>query len=323
VKPDLDAEQVVARLVERKVIAGRVEVERLPGGVSADVFLITAGEERVVAKRALARLRVAQEWRSSPLRVLREAEAMTFARKIRPDNVPEVLDVDTDRLVVTIRAAPADVRNWKAELLAGQAGDPLLPNALGHALADWHSASCQHPAELARFADTTNFFELRISPFFYRVAEVHEDLAGAIGDVVSRMSERSRCLVHGDFSPKNVVHDASGFWVLDWETAHRGDPTFDLAFLVSHLVCKALHRPPDAGVYRADADAFIDAYFDRSILDIDATDLVAQIGCLVLARVDGKSPVDYLDHAQQDAARAFARSVLLGRPSLASIWSML
>jgi aminoglycoside phosphotransferase (APT) family kinase protein len=320
----VDPERLVARLVERGVIHERpVEVERLSGGVSADVYLVTAGTERVVAKLALAKLRVAQDWRASTRRVLREAEAMTYARRIRPDNVPEILDVDDERLVLTMRAAPADVANWKVELLSGRAGARLLPRALGVALADWHSASSNDPAARERFEEATNFVELRISPFFDRIAEVHPDLAGWIGNVVARMRARTRCLVHGDFSPKNVLFDEDGFWVLDWETAHWGDPTFDAAFLVSHLVCKALHRPADAGAYRADADAFIEAYLGRTRLDVDDADLVAQIGCLVLARVDGKSPVDYLDARQQDAARSFGRAALRGPDTLERMWSRL
>jgi len=324
VASEVDPERLVARLVERGVIHGRpIEVERLSGGVSADVYLVTAGSERVVAKLALAKLRVAQDWRASTRRVLREADAMTYARTIRPDNVPEILDVDDERLVLTMRAAPADVANWKVQLLSGRTGAGRLPTGLGAALADWHSVSSGDPAARESFEDATNFAELRISPFFDRIAEVHPDLAGRVASVVDRMRARTRCLVHGDFSPKNVVFDSEGFWVLDWETAHWGDPTFDVAFLVSHLVCKALHRPADAAAYHGSADAFVEAYFARTRLDIDEADLVAQIGCLVLARVDGKSPVDYLDAGQQDAARALSRDVLRWPATLGRVWSLL
>lgn len=319
----VDSERLVARLFERGVLHERpAHVERLSGGVSADVYLVTAPTERVVAKLALPKLRVAQDWRASTRRVLREAEAMTYARTIRPESVPEILDVDDELLVLTMRAAPPDVTNWKVELLSGRHA-PGVPIALGIALADWHSSSSGDPSATERFADATNFVELRISPFFDRIAEVHLDLASRIADVVTEMRTNTRCLVHGDFSPKNVVHDAQGLWVLDWETAHWGDPTFDVAFLVSHLVCKALHRPADAGAYRADADAFTEAYRGRSRMELDEAGLVAQIGCLVLARVDGKSPVDYLDPDQQEAARVFGRTVLNDPGSLGPMWSLL
>jgi Ser/Thr protein kinase RdoA (MazF antagonist) len=253
--------------------------------------------------------------------VLREAEALSLAREIRPDNVPAIVDLDEGHLILTIEAAPPEMVNWKVELLAGSV-DVAVGRLLGAALADWHTQSSNDQRALEPFADGTNFFELRISPFFHRVAEVHRDLERAIGEVATRLASRSQCLVHGDFSPKNVLVGGSRFWVIDWETAHRGDPTFDVAFLVSHLVCKAIHRPEHADAYRACSAAFVDAYLGRSSLPIDPAELVLQLGCLVLARVDGTSPVDYFDDDERGKARALARRVLRERPAdLTSVWS--
>jgi tRNA A-37 threonylcarbamoyl transferase component Bud32 len=319
---DEHSQDLVARLVARGVIPTGVSVTMtpLPGGVSADVSVISVASERLVVKRALPRLRVAQEWHSSPTRVLREADAMIFARSVRPDNVPEIVDIDEEGLTIVMRAAPDSMENWKSRLLAGVI-DPGVGGLLGDALAAWHSQSNADPDSLRRFADPSHFFDLRISPFFLRVAEVHPDLEPTITDVVGRMTARSLCLVHGDFSPKNVLVGQGPPWVLDWETAHRGDPTFDLAFLVSHLVCKAVHRPGDTDRYRRCAEVFMETYFGSSSLDIDPADLVRQVGCLVLARVDGKSPVDYFGPAEQATARAHGRRVLTeGKVDVAAVW---
>jgi len=304
----------LARLVERGVVpAGAdVAVEPLSGGVSADVFMVSFGDRRLVVKLALPRLRVAREWRSSPARVLVEADALRCAGAIRPANVPQVLDVDEQNLVLAMTAAPEGMTTWKSQLLEGSV-DPGVAEALGDALAEWHSQTGADGAVLRRFAERNHFFELRISPFFLRVAEVHRDLAEIVNGVVERMTERALCLVHGDFSPKNFLVDTGPFWVLDWETAHTGDPTFDLAFLVSHLACKAIHRPSDAARYQLCAERFVSTYRDRSTLPVTPKELVAQAGCLVLARVDGKSPVDYFDGAQREAARALGRRVVQGR----------
>jgi 5-methylthioribose kinase len=313
---------LLARLVERRVVPSEamLRVEALGGGVSADVFAVSFGDQRLVVKHALPRLRVAQEWLSSPTRVLVEADAMAFARRIRPSNVPEIIDVDDERLVIVMTAAPPGMENWKARLLEGII-DPTVGAALGAALADWHTKSSSDPAVWSRFGDRTHFFDLRVAPFLQRVAEVHQDLATKIGDVIGRMMARSICLVHGDFSPKNVLVDKGSFWVLDWEIAHIGDPTFDLAFLVSHLVCKAIHRPYDAARYHACADAFLATYFDRSGVGVDKDDLVCQVGGLLLARVDGKSPVDYFDPLERDAARTLGRRVLVeDNADLADLW---
>jgi 5-methylthioribose kinase len=222
-----------------------------------------------------------------------------------------VVDVDEQNLVLAMTAAPPGMTSWKSQLLEG-AIDPGVAEALGDALAQWHSETSTDGAVLRRFAERNYFFELRVSPFFLRVAEVHQDLAEIINGVVERMTKRAQCLVHGDFSPKNILVATGSFWVLDWETAHTGDPTFDLAFLVSHLACKAIHRPGDAARYRGCAERFASTYRDRSTLVVAPEELVAQAGCLVLARVDGKSPVDYFDDAQRETARSLARRVLQG-----------
>jgi len=319
---DLQIDGLLDRLVQRGVIPpdAEVTVEPFVGGVSAEVLALSFGDRRLVVKRALARLRVAQEWLSSPGRVLVEADAMRFAHRIRPDNVPEIIDVDEETLVIVMTAAGPEMRNWKSELLGGVT-DPTLGRSLGTALADWHSASSADQDVLRRFADRRHFSDLRVAPFFQTVAQVHRDLAARIGAVVDRMMGRSVCLVHGDFSPKNVLVAGGSFWVLDWEIAHIGDPTFDLAFLVSHLACKAIHRPADAARYRACAEAFLASYFDRSSVAVDTGDLVFQVGCLLLARVDGKSPVDYFDPIDRDVARALGRKVLSGDVTdLADLW---
>jgi tRNA A-37 threonylcarbamoyl transferase component Bud32 len=316
----LDA--LVDRLAQRGVIptAEGTKVEVLSGGVSADVVLVTSGGRRVVVKRALPRLRVAKEWVSSPSRVVLEAAALEAARGIRPKNVPAVLDLDEERLVLALECAPPDAANWKQQLLQGTI-DPGIGGWLGSALADWHTKSAADRELTARFAHHTYFFDLRISPFFLSTAEVHPDLAAQIHEVVDRMSTRRECLVHGDFSPKNVLFGRDWFWVVDWETAHRGDPTFDVAFLLCHLVCKAVHRPGDAERYRACAEHFLGSYRSHTAVVIDDDWLGPQIGCLLLARVDGKSPVDYLDEPEKDTVRAIGRRVLEARVTdLAELW---
>ncbi len=324
VSRDPRVDSLLARLVQRHVLPSEanVSVEPLTGGGSADVFALSFGDRRLVVKEVLPRLRVAQEWLSSPTRALVEADAIAFARRIRPDNVPEIIDVDDERFVIVMTAAAPDMENWKSKLLEGII-DPTIGESLGAALADWHSKSSSDRVVLSRFCDRTHFWELRVSPFFLRVAEVHQDLTTKIDDVIERMMNRAICLVHGDFSPKNVLVGKGSFWVLDWEIAHIGDPTFDLAFLVSHLVCKSIHRPSDAVRYRSCAEAFLATYFDQSGITVDKDDLVLQVGCLLLARADGKSPVDYFDPDERDVARTLGRHVLADDiADLADLWDL-
>jgi vanillate/3-O-methylgallate O-demethylase len=134
-------------------------------------------------------------------------------------------------------------------------------------------------------------------------------------------------LVHGDLSPKNVLLGPSRTWIIDWEVAHFGDPVFDLGFLLTHLLCKSLYRPGSAAGYRAAASGFLQHY--RAATEIlaapwDEEYLVAQTACLLLARIDGKSPASYLDESARDRGRDIARSALiLSYASLDELWRTL
>jgi hypothetical protein len=99
--------------------------------------------------------------------------------------------------------------------------------------------------------------------------------------------------------------------VLDCEVAWYGDPAFDLAFLISHLLLKSLfHAPRDVGLQQL-AQEFVAWYLQsRRLTRGEEVALLARISVLAcmlfLARVDGKSPVDYLDQARQEVVRSFS-----------------
>lgn len=282
----------------------------LAGGVSNDVLAITGPGVDLVVKQALPKLRVQQEWRATPRRILAEAAALRLAARIRPDEVPTVADVDEQALTMTISRADSRLRNWKSDLLGGRA-DPRTAVQLGQALAAWHSATAGDEQLRSRFDDTA-FVQLRTDPFHRAIASRHPDLAGRIAALVTTMLTTKLCLVHGDFSPKNVLADGPRVCVLDWEVAHFGDPVFDLAFLHTHLLLKAVHRPQSALGYREVATAFRQTYrsaVDTRLLRPDDY-LGGHIACLLLARVDGKSPAEYLTELERDRVRALARNAL-------------
>jgi len=140
------------------------------------------------------------------------------------------------------------------------------------------------------------------------------------------MAHCRRCLVHGDYSPKNVLVGAEGLWVLDFEVAHLGDPAFDVAFMLNHLALKAIHRPDHANRYQACAQSFWRAYQCgvQPGFAGPTSYVLGHLGCLMLARVDGKSPAEYLTIAEQVRSRALALALLAAPPaSLKRAWQML
>jgi aminoglycoside phosphotransferase (APT) family kinase protein len=318
----------LAALREAGLLGSGPTVEPLTGGVSNDVVVVRTEESAFVVKRALPRLRVAEVWEASAERSYTEAAALSWAHGVVPDAVPGVFAIDRTNNVLVIELAPDGYGDWKKQLLAGDVRSDVGAR-LGALLARWHVASASDPAVLAEFDDQQAFGQLRVTPFYTVAAARNPEAAPVIADLVDRMARTRTSLVHGDFSPKNILAEplvGGGLWVIDWEVAHAGDPVFDVAFLLHHLICKMLVRPDRREQLMATAEDFVQAYSDRTRApfgELDHSYLLAHVGALVLARVDGKSPVDYFSTAQRDGARALALTVLCEGPTgLAELWRM-
>ncbi|MGW5515074.1 phosphotransferase family protein [Nocardia africana] len=312
-------------LVRTGIVADEsaVSAVSLSGGVSNDVLAVSGPGVDVVVKQALPKLRVAADWFASPDRIATEAKALQIAGAILPNHAPPVLAFDEADHLMVIGRAPRTSYEWKSDLMAGKVDDSVAAD-LGDILARLHRATARDRALEASFGDTGAFVELRVDPFYRHVEERHPAVRQTIEAIVARMLDTRTCLVHGDFSPKNVLIGTSATWLIDWEVAHTGDPTFDLAFLVTHLLCKALYRPSVQDRYRRCAERFLEAYAGANggVTVTDRGYLTQQIACLLLARIDGKSPVSYLDEAARTCGRAIALEVLQTTdPELDRLWA--
>lgn len=317
-----DGRSVAAHLAARGLLApgAHVAVAPLAGGVSSEVVAASGPELRVVLKRALPRLRVTEEWLADERRLRIETRALRIAGELAPAAVPAVLDFDEETGILVLEHAPSDLLNWRDELLAGRI-DAAPASELGRLLALWHHET-SGTAALADLADRKAFVQLRIDPFYKTVAARHQLVAAGVERLIEELLTASVCLVHGDFSPKNVLANGRSLRVLDWEVAHLGEPVFDLAFLLTHLVLKAVHRPAAAGHYRAAAAAFLEGYGDGPGRGSAA--LTAHIGCLLLARVDGKSPAGYLDETGRARTRVLGLELVRFPPRAPlEIWERL
>jgi 5-methylthioribose kinase len=289
-------------------------VRELAGGVSNVVMEVEGPTLYAIVKQSLPQLRVTEEWFANRDRILTEAAALELAASLTPGRVPRVVDVDPEWWAIAIEPAPRGWRPWKEQLLDGSAS-PAVARGLGSVLASWQCQTATDAAFHERFADTEVFGQLRIDPYYKTVAARHESLRPGIESLVTEMAGRSTCFVHGDFSPKNVLSDAERFWIIDFEVAHAGDPVFDVAFMLHHLLMKALHTgEPDriAGLARE----FVRAYRADTPGGVfgDPEYLAGHIGCLLLGRVDGKSPADYLSEAERETVRAQGARLVRGEP---------
>ncbi len=310
----LSNETIVPYFVSRGIVTGNhlLSARELAGGVSSLVWVIHVDDTpRFIVKQALERLRVAQTWNAPRRRLLLEAQALDIAARIVPENVPSVVDVDPELYTITIAHAPFGSKSWKEDLLSGIARVEIATR-LGIILAKLHRGS-QH--ELIE-GDEQVFEDFRATPFYRVPAERNPIVSAQINLTLQRMLNVKQCLVHGDFSPKNILV-AREPWVVDFEAVHRGDPTFDLAYLVHHLALKSVYRPESAVDYRRCAKGFLYSYRQHGVINpfFDFPYLASQIGCLLLARVDGISPVDYLTVQDQQALRYAATQILLSPPN--------
>ena len=291
----------------------------LGGGVSNWVIFFECGEG-VVVKAALPRLRVRDEWLADPSRAVLEGRAMAaLGARLPPGDLPRVLFVDEALHVVGMTCAPAGAYPWKEALLRGEV-DTHVAHQVGALLGRMHAAAWGDADLARRFDDLVLFHQLRLDPYHERAAQVAEergeqDVAALLRAGAAEMTRDRVTLVHGDFSPKNLLVHPGGVMALDFEVVHWGNPDFDTAFLLTHLTLKAAHRPALAPAYEHAARIFLAAYtatLSRRPADEVAGGALRQAGCLLVARVDGKSPAEYLDAAGRARARALGVAILRG-----------
>ena len=311
-REQLSSETVAPYVVRRGVFVAPdgLEVEELTGGVACAVFAVRGKGRRVVVKQALERFRVADEWLVPPERAVAEAQALELMAQLAPGSVPPLLDSDPEAFALVMEEAAEDWRPWKSVLLEGVA-DPAVAAWLGALLAVLHSAD-------GKIGSVESFEAQRVDPYLRTIQKLHPAHADRIGTYIDRLLDTTECVVHGDYSPKNVLVGDDGVWVIDWEVVHRGDPAFDLAFLLNHLLLKTIHRPQAREHYEACGRAFLDAYGR----DVDMQYVLGLVGCLLLARVDGKSPAEYLTEVERERARAHGIALLSDPPaSLEQAWA--
>lgn len=292
----------------------------LGGGVSNHVLLAEAGALRCVVKQSLGRLRVAEEWLSRRDRIHRECDALRdVAPGLPAGAVPRVLFEDRESFVFGMEAAPADAQPWKAALMAGEVREELA-EAAGRLLGAWISESAGRPEWCEKFGDLAVFGELRVDPYYRFTADRHPELRERFAALIHECLGRRVSLVHGDFSPKNLLVCGPGLMVIDWEVVHWGDPAFDAAFLSNHLLLKAVCVPGSAQKLASAAAAFWRALHAAAPgLDWLEPAAMRHLGCLLLARVDGKSPAEYLrDESVKQKLRGAARDLILRPPLMAA-----
>lgn len=306
-------------------------VKPLGGGVSNTVLLIENGTERMVLKQSLGKLRVEQDWFSERDRIFREAAALRMLARVLPDGaIPRLISEDRENYAMVMSAAPPGARTWKSLLLEGIARPEIARRiALLQAAmirASCHAGEFEHASEFERtFGDQTVFDQLRIDPYYRATARRHPDLAPRFEELIGTSGRRRVALVHGDWSPKNFLVAGDELMAIDFEVIHFGDPSYDAAFLLNHLLLKSYHLPAWRERFRNLALTFRDTLLGELPREWDWFEAatIRHLGCLLLARIDGKSPAEYVtaEH-EKETIRAAARELILRPPAtIADVFS--
>ena len=294
-----------------------VQACALPGGVSSGIYRVDLASGSYCIKQALPQLKVAKLWLVPVERVFSEIAWLRTAQRIVPGHVPLVLGEDAATASFVMPFLGPEYRNWKGELLAGRV-DSEMARTVGDLLGRIHGASADSQDIAARFATDAHFHALRLEPYLLETARVHPALADRLQDLAARTARTRRVLVHGDVSPKNILLGPPGPVLLDAECAWFGDPAFDLAFCLNHLLLKSVRAPAQGPLLMQAFAALAQGYWahahwePRSPLEARVASLLP---ALALARIDGKSPVEYLDEAQRAAVRDAAIPLLQDPPS--------
>jgi 5-methylthioribose kinase len=316
---ELTADNAPAYLCEQGWIDdGPASVEPLGWGVSNVVLRVRTADRLFVLKQSRPQLRTRDAWFSDLDRVWREQDVMEMlAPLLPPETVPTVLFCDRANYVFAMSHAPQPAAVWKEQLLAGQI-DLALGERAGQVLGRMHQRTAEAAALVERFADRRVFVQLRVDPFYRRIQERLPEVAVAVEPLIQRMLMERIALCHGDYSPKNILTHALGFTLVDYETAHWGDPTMDLGFFLSHLLLKTVKHWPRRKEFVELTRAFWRGYHRearfRSAAELEIWGILHCAVCL-LARIDGTSPVDYLpEPGQREQVRELGRRILRERP---------
>ena len=270
----------------------------------------------VCVKRALPRLRVAQVWEAPVERNRYERMWLEAAAAAAPGAAPRVLAADDDAGLFAMEYLAYPV--WKELLRKGNA-DAAFAAKVGRALAAIHSATAGKPDFARRFATDAIFHAIRLEPYLVFTSKKYPGLRKRLDFLVERTANTRACLVHGDVSPKNILVGAKGPVFLDAECAWYGDPAFDLAFCLNHLLLKCLWVPKAKPAFLDCFDALSRSYLEGVSFPEVEQRTASLLPALLLARVDGKSPVEYLREEDRSAVRNFARARIASSSTLREI----
>ncbi|MGI9373626.1 MAG: phosphotransferase family protein [Hyphomicrobiales bacterium] len=313
--------EIVESLIKRGLIRNEESAKftALAGGVSSDIWRVETDERTFCVKRALAKLKVDADWFAPIERNRFEVAWYRVANNIVPGAAPEILAHDEKTMLCVMEYLDPDIyKLWKNELKDGRTNVAQSAQS-GEILGRIHAGTAGSVEVGAHFPRADIFHAIRLEPYLEATAGAHPDLREQLYFLSERTGKISLTMVHGDVSPKNILMGPNGPVFLDAECACFGDPAFDLAFCLNHFLLKCLWNPSAREGYLSSFKAMAESYREQVNWE-DAAGLEHRAATLLpglfLARIDGKSPVEYVtDDHDKNKVRRCARSLLIDAPA--------
>jgi len=298
----------------------QVEIHNLRGGVSNKTVLVRCpSRESWVIKQALPKLRVDVDWFSDPARIHREALALKHLPELAPPGtITPLIFEDRQQNLLAMAAVPDPHSNLKSLSLSHHIVEDHLYQ-FGRLIGSIHLNSTSRPDLHTLFEDRSFFESLRIEPYYRYTAQQLPQAADALSEIIQTTCSRRLCLVHGDYSPKNILVHEGKLILLDHEVIHFGDPAFDIGFALAHLLSKAHHIPSYRKRFISAAHIFWTSYTTAMApapwsIDIDPHAAAHGVACL-LARVAGRSKLEYLSAEERMHQQEITLKLLAHRPA--------
>jgi len=309
----IDKKIIITELKEKGLLrSDDIGFKPLEGGVSSNIYLITDGNEKFVVKQAREKLQVKDVWHADTARNQTEQDFISYLKTFSEKNVADILYSNQRNGFFVMEFLGKPYENWKSQLMRGDFNKIIAVKA-SELLAHIHTYSYKDKEAEEKFNSLKNFINLRIEPYLITTGDRHPILKDIFYNEAKRLKHCREALIHGDYSPKNIMAGSGNIVLLDHEAAWFGDPSFDVAFFLNHLYLKMLHHQKN---FEALPELTLIAWNRYSkMMGVDKMESIEPRTCkllliLMLARIDGKSPVEYLNESKKNFVRKFVYEML-------------
>ncbi len=288
--------------------------KKITDGVSSDIWHVKTSTNEYCIKRALAKLTVKEDWFAPVDRSKFEVKYFHYCKKIEPNSFPKILGYDEKNFILAMEWF--DNKKfivWKKRLLE-KSISLKDGKRIGKLLGIIHKFFYKKKKYKKIFLNDNTFYDIRIEPYLVFTSKFYPEFSEYYKTTIDLLKKNKSTVIHGDFSPKNILLGKNYPVILDAETACWGNPAFDLAFLNNHIILKSILNKEIFQNYLKLGKNILETYMANFPIVNNKKfikNFIILQALLILARVDGKSPVEYFKNKHKNLARNFAKNLLL------------